>query len=102
MIKRNKKEYKLVGEKPVARFFYNGHHSHPVRRTVLIIQDNENLMMENSILRLINKKQGLILNHQQLHIRDLEKFKEAILKGNYTQNENENIREGSSQMVVER
>ena len=45
MAKRNNKEYKLVVEKPVARFFYKGHHSHPIRRTVLIIEDNENLMI---------------------------------------------------------
>ena len=50
MAKRNNKEYKLVVEKPVARFFYKGHHSHPIRRTVLIIEDNE-----NSIINTINE-----------------------------------------------
>lgn len=25
---------------PVARFYYQGHHSHPVRRTVLVIESN--------------------------------------------------------------
>lgn len=32
------KEYQFVRNRPVARFFYQGDHTHPVRRTVLIIQ----------------------------------------------------------------
>ena len=42
---KNQKIYELVGKKPVARFFYQGHHSHPVRRTVLVIEDRENLLV---------------------------------------------------------
>ncbi len=30
--------YEVVTRQPVARFYYKGHHSHPIRRTVLIIQ----------------------------------------------------------------
>jgi hypothetical protein len=30
--------YDLVNRNPVARFYYKGNHSHPVRRTVLIVQ----------------------------------------------------------------
>ena len=33
-----KKEYPLVKSRPVAKFFYTGHHTHPVRRTVLLIE----------------------------------------------------------------
>ncbi len=33
------KLYELVAKKPVARFHYQGHHSHPIRRTVLVIED---------------------------------------------------------------
>lgn len=32
------KDYKLVRTLPVARFYYAGSHSHPVRRTVLVIE----------------------------------------------------------------
>lgn len=32
------KNYKLVNTHPVARFYYKGSHSHPVRRTVLITE----------------------------------------------------------------
>jgi hypothetical protein len=35
------KVYDLVSKKPVARFYYQGAHSHPVRRTVLIIEETE-------------------------------------------------------------
>ncbi len=35
------KKHKLVRSRPVARFYYKGSHSHPVKRTVLIIESNE-------------------------------------------------------------
>lgn len=38
--KKAKKVYDLVERKPVARFWYQGEsHSHPVRRTVLLIEE---------------------------------------------------------------
>lgn len=33
-----KEYYDLVRERPVARFYYKGNHSHPVRRTVIVIE----------------------------------------------------------------
>jgi hypothetical protein len=33
------KIYDLVAKKPVARFYYQGKHSHPVRRTILMIEE---------------------------------------------------------------
>lgn len=39
--KTETKLYDLVNKKPVARFFYKGSHTHPVRRTVLVIQEDE-------------------------------------------------------------
>ena len=38
------KTYGLVGKKPLARFYYKGRHSHPVRRTVLIIEETDTLL----------------------------------------------------------
>jgi len=35
-----KRTYDITYTKPAAKFFYKGTHSHPVRRTVLIIEDN--------------------------------------------------------------
>lgn len=32
------RKYDLVSNLPVARFWYKGHHTHPVRRTVLVIE----------------------------------------------------------------
>ena len=37
--KQRAKVYPLVQNKPVARFYYQGAHSHPVRRTVLVIEE---------------------------------------------------------------
>ena len=36
--------YEVVKEKPVARFYYQGSHSHPVRRTVLITDETATLI----------------------------------------------------------
>lgn len=35
------KVYDLVERKPLARFYYQGSHTHPIRRTVLIIEETE-------------------------------------------------------------
>ncbi len=35
------KPYKLVNSYPVARFYYKGNHSHPIRRTVLVTESND-------------------------------------------------------------
>jgi hypothetical protein len=39
---KSQKEYNLVRNLPVAKFYYQGSHSHPVRRTVLVIESNAN------------------------------------------------------------
>ncbi len=33
------RKYDIVSENPAAKFYYQGTHSHPIRRTVLIIED---------------------------------------------------------------
>ena len=40
-----RKTYDLVTHKQVARFYYKGNHSHPIRRTVLVIEDRDNLII---------------------------------------------------------
>lgn len=35
-----KRNVKLVNERPVAKFFYKGNHTHPVRRTVLVTEES--------------------------------------------------------------
>lgn len=37
---RNVKVWKPLRNQPVARFYYKGKHTHPVRRTVLLIEVN--------------------------------------------------------------
>jgi hypothetical protein len=34
------KKYEIVRNLPVARFYYAGSHSHPIRRTVLVIENH--------------------------------------------------------------
>ncbi len=36
--------YEFVKSQPVAKFFYKGDHTHPVRRTVLIVQQSDTLL----------------------------------------------------------
>jgi hypothetical protein len=36
--------YDLVKKQPVARFYYKGGHTHPVRRTVLVIEETPTLI----------------------------------------------------------
>jgi hypothetical protein len=35
-------QYEVTRTLPVARFYYQGHHSHPVRRTILVIESTKN------------------------------------------------------------
>jgi hypothetical protein len=44
-IKGKSKVYDIVSKNPVARFYYQGKHSHPVRRTVLIIEESDELIV---------------------------------------------------------
>jgi hypothetical protein len=36
--------YKITKNSPVAKFWYKGSHSHPVKRTVLIIESDKNTL----------------------------------------------------------
>lgn len=38
-------KYEIVRSKSVARFYYQGSHSHPVRRTILVIESTANLLI---------------------------------------------------------
>ena len=72
--------YNLVTQKPVARFFYKGTHSHPVRRTVLVIEDREDSIIgyefrEGSTVR--------DLSEARKHIKQYSKDKIAKW-GDYT------------------
>lgn len=38
---KTRKIYEPVTKLPVAKFYYQGNHSHPVRRTVLIVEETK-------------------------------------------------------------
>lgn len=42
---KQRKTYDLVNKKPVARFYYQGSHGHPIRRTVLVIEETDTLIV---------------------------------------------------------
>jgi hypothetical protein len=49
-------EYKITRSLPVAKFYYAGSHSHPVRRTILVIENQKNYirgyeLREGSVVR---------------------------------------------------
>jgi hypothetical protein len=41
---KTKKDHKFLNTRPVARFYYKGNHSHPVRRTVILIDVSDQLV----------------------------------------------------------
>lgn len=43
-LKTYPKVYDIVRRLPVARFYYQGNHSHPIRRTVVIIEETKDLI----------------------------------------------------------
>lgn len=49
------KEYELVRNQPVAKFYYRGSHTHPIRRTVLLIKNKTN----NNILVGYELREGM-------------------------------------------
>ena len=53
-----------------------------------LMKENSELMIQNLMMDFRDKQRVLQMDRQLLHIRELERFREAILKGNYTQNEN--------------
>jgi hypothetical protein len=53
-------KYNLVDNVPVARFYYKGNHTHPVRRTVLITESTRDHvkgyeLREGNVVRLASK-----------------------------------------------
>lgn len=54
-----KKEYELVRNQPVAKFYYQGSHTHPVRRTVLLIKNKTN----SSIMIGYELREGIIVRN---------------------------------------
>jgi hypothetical protein len=53
-------KYDLVDNVPVARFWYKGNHTHPVRRTVLVTESTKNYikgyeLRDGNIVRLASK-----------------------------------------------
>lgn len=37
--------YEIARKKPVAKFYYKGHHSHPVRRTILVVKSTPKIIV---------------------------------------------------------
>ena len=64
------KLYDVVPNKPVARFFYQGSHTHPVRRTVLVIEDKEDVLVgyefrEGDVVRDITEARKCVKSYRK-------------------------------------
>lgn len=64
-------KFDIVKNSPVARFFYKGSHTHPVRRTVLVIESNKDIikgyeLREGAIVR--NAKDAPIKSYSRKDI----------------------------------
>jgi len=40
-----KQKYTIVTNGPVAKFYYQGSHSHPIRRTILVIEETSKMLV---------------------------------------------------------
>jgi hypothetical protein len=69
---------------------------------MLLMEKGSDLMIENHFLNFMTRQQDLLIQRQRLEILHLERVKEALLKGNYTQYENKNTQQTNSEMVGHR
>jgi len=44
IFKESLMRYEVLKKEPVARFYYKGHHSHPVQRTILVIEETKDVI----------------------------------------------------------
>lgn len=59
-----------MAKKPVARFYYQGSHTHPVRRTVLIIEERADMIIgyelrEGSTVRTIKEAMKVVKSYRK-------------------------------------
>lgn len=62
-------------------------------QNLILMQENHNLMIQNLNLKALNDGQNSVIGKQQQYLIELERFRDAMLKGNYTQNEKTKQRE---------
>lgn len=65
-----RKSYEVVADMPVCKLFYQGHHSHPVRRTGLIIQETDDKFVvyelrNGDVVRDIDEAKGHIKSYRK-------------------------------------
>lgn len=70
-----RKDYKLVKSSPVAFFYYKGSHSHPVRRTVLVITTTVHLITGYEL-----REGSEVRNYSKAPIRSYRRNKIARVK----------------------
>lgn len=68
--KNKVKVYNPVSKLPVAKFYYQGNHSHPVRRTVLVIEETKDQfkgyeLREGKTTRSLNEVSGHIKSYRK-------------------------------------
>lgn len=70
MSKSKKRNHDLVPRNTVARFYYQGTHSHPIRRTVLVIEETKDHITgyeirEGSVVRSISETRETIRKYRK-------------------------------------
>jgi hypothetical protein len=69
------KSYSLVRERPVAVFYYAGTHSHPVRRTVLLVENTPNFLRGYEL-----REGSIVRNFRQAPVKSYRKNRIATMK----------------------
>ncbi len=67
---KRKTNYKITSRLPLAKFYYQGNHTHPVRRTVLIIESDVNYitgyeLREGNIVRNIEESRRCVKTYRK-------------------------------------
>jgi len=66
------KTYPLIRHRPVARFYYQGNHTHPVRRTVLLIESRPKYIRGYEL-----REGGVVRNYSEAPIKTYTRSKIA-------------------------
>jgi hypothetical protein len=74
-MKKERKIYTIIERDPVAKFYYQGTHSHPVRRTVIVIEETDNLIQGYEL-----RSGSKICGFKDAPIRGFRKDRIALVK----------------------
>jgi hypothetical protein len=71
IFKETEKKHPILKTLPVAKFFYKGSHSHPVRRTILVIENNRDDIVGYEL------REGNTVRSLKQMVNNIKKYKKS-------------------------